>query len=247
MDSGRCLAISPDGQKLALPGPEGALLVLDVLTGKELAVFKGHTGTVTAVGFAPDGKTVASASIDTTALLWDITKVRRTAAPARPLQPGDLETWWQALSGKDAAWAFAAMGNFVAAPQDAVGFIKNRLKPAAALERKRIEELIGRLDDAQYKVREKVTEELLQVADQAVPALEKALAANPSMETRKRLEYLHGHATSRLLQGERIRSYRAVEVLELIGTEEARNVLRALAEGAPGALVTTSAQSALKR
>ncbi len=40
---------------------------------------------------------------------------------------------------------------------------------------------------------------------------------------------------------------RAVEVLELIGTPQARQVLQALADGAPGALVTTSAQAALSR
>ena len=40
---------------------------------------------------------------------------------------------------------------------------------------------------------------------------------------------------------------RAAEVLERIGTPEARQVLQALAEGAPGALLTTSAQAALKR
>ena len=38
----------------------------------------GHTGTVNAVAFAPDGHTLATASVDNTVLLWDVTD------PARP-------------------------------------------------------------------------------------------------------------------------------------------------------------------
>jgi WD40 repeat protein len=246
-DPGRCLAISPGGRKLALAGTDGALLVLDILTGQELAVFKGHTGTVNAVAFAPDGKTVASASSDATALLWNVTRLKRAAAPVKAPQPGDLDAWWQTLAGKDASRAFAAMADFAAAPQDAVAFLKDRLKPAAAIDGNRIAESIGRLDDAQYKVREKATSDLLQIGEQAVPALDKALAANPSRETRKRLEFLRDQLTGRLLQGERLRAYRAVEVLEIIGTPQAREVLQALAAGAPGSLVTTSARAALRR
>ena len=80
------------------------------------------------------------------------------------------------------------------------------------------------------------------------PALAQAgLDAKPSLETRKRLEHLRGQLIGRVLQGERLRAYRAVEVLERIGTPEAREVLQALAKGAPGALVSQSAQAALAR
>ena len=53
--------------------------MLDVWTGKERIVFKGHTGAVNAVAFAPNGKTLASASADMTALLWDVTRIARPA------------------------------------------------------------------------------------------------------------------------------------------------------------------------
>jgi hypothetical protein len=61
------------------------------------------------------------------------------------------------------------------------------------------------------------------------------------------LEELHVKLTGFGLSGDKLRVFRAVEVLERIGTPEARLLLQALAEGAPGALVTTSAQAALKR
>jgi hypothetical protein len=245
--SGGSVAVSPDGKLLALPGPGGAVHVWDVLTGKELAALKGHTAAVNALAFAPDGKTLASASHDTTVLVWDIRKITRPAAPARVLRPGDLETWWQALADNDAAKAVAAMGEFVGVPRDAVAWIKGRVKPAAPLDRKRAMDLIEQLDDGRFKVRDRATAELLRIGDLLLPVLDKALADNRSPETHRRLEVLHAKITGPALHGDRLRDFRAVEVLERIGTPAARQVLRELAEGAPGALVTTSAQAALKR
>ncbi len=80
-----------------------------------------------------------------------------------------------------------------------------------------------------------------------VPALDNALATNPSQETIQLLEGLRGKLMGSVLQGERLRAYRAIEVLERIGIPESRQVLQALGEGSPGALITTSAQAALKR
>jgi hypothetical protein len=147
---------------------------------------------VTTVAFAPNGKTVASASADSTALIWDVSKIKRPSVPVKALQPGDLERHWKTLADQDAAKAFAAIGELAADPKGAVAFIKGKLKPAPA----------GELPDKR---------------------------------------------TSLLLKGERLRAYRAIEVLERIGTPEARQLLQTLAAGAPGALLTTTAQAALKR
>jgi RNA polymerase sigma factor (sigma-70 family) len=243
----RCFAFSPDGKILALSGADGIIRLVDLQSGKEWDRFQGHTEGVNAVAFAPDGQTLASASDDSTALIWDVTKVQRPVPPVKALKPADLEQCWQALAEQDAEKAWPPATDLVAAPREAVPFLRDRLKPAAPVDARRVQELLGQVDDPQFKVRDPAIKELLKLGEQIVPALDKALAAQPPLETRQRLEELRGKLAGLLLEGERLRAYRAVEVLELIGTAEARAVLQALAEGAPDALLTRSARVALKR
>jgi WD domain, G-beta repeat len=241
------LALSPDGHWLALAGGDGAVRLQDILTGKELAVFKGHKGAVNAVAFAPDGKTLASASADMTALIWDITKIDGPAPPAKAPQPGNLKAQWQMLADKDAAKAFAALADFAAAPKDAAAFLKEKIKPEQPLDGKRVEALIRQMGKGQFQLRDQATRELLNLGEPILPALDNALATNPPLETKRRLDDLRSKLTDMVLEGERLRVDRALEVLERIGTPEARAVLQALADGAPGALVTTRARAALNR
>src|SRR5262249_19636426 len=51
----------------------GTLRLWDVVTGKELRPFGGHSRGVGHVAFAPDGKTLASGSWDRTGRLWQPT------------------------------------------------------------------------------------------------------------------------------------------------------------------------------
>jgi RNA polymerase sigma factor (sigma-70 family) len=241
--AGSRVGFSPDGRLFAQGTADGTVHVYDVLTGQELAAFRGHTAAVNAVAFAPDGKRLASGSGDGTALVWDVPKRGRPA----PRPAGGLEKSWAALADDDPAIAFDAMAQFLAAPNGAVAWIKDRVKPAAAVGRKRIEELVRQLDDSAFAVREQATKDLLEIGEQAVPALDRALAANPMLEMKRRLEVVRGKLADMILRGERLRAYRAVEILERLGTPEARRVLQALAEGAPEALLTASAREALRR
>jgi WD40 repeat protein len=64
------LAFHPDGERLAI-AQEWAVTIHDAITLDELATLKGHTGRVTALAYAPDGRRLATASWDQTVRIWD--------------------------------------------------------------------------------------------------------------------------------------------------------------------------------
>jgi hypothetical protein len=199
---------------------------------------------VEAVAFAPDGRTLATASSDTTALVWRTfggTPPRPAAAPAE-----DPDRLWATLAGDDAAKAYEAAGVLAAAPEQAVPVLAERLPPAPAVPL-RAAQWLADLDSEQFKVREKATAELEALGEQAEPGLRRILRGSPSPELRRRAEALLEKLERRGPSPDRLRALRAVEVLEQIGTSRARRVLQALAQGAPEALLTLEAKASLQR
>jgi WD40 repeat protein len=66
------VAFSPDGAR-ALSGENDKTLKLwDVVNGRELRTFTGHTHSVVSVAFSPDGTHALSGSWDRTLKLWDL-------------------------------------------------------------------------------------------------------------------------------------------------------------------------------
>ena len=69
----------------------------------------------------------------------------------------------------------------------------------------------------------------------------------PSAEVHRRVQQLLDRLEKEVLSADRLRELRAVEVLEQIGTEEARQVLTALAKGDSEAPLTREAKASLRR
>jgi hypothetical protein len=163
------------------------------------------------------------------------------------LDAGALGGRWSDLVSEDAAVAGAAVHALVGSPEEAVPFLKSRVRPVSPVDPAVVAGLLEKLNGNAFRDRVKAQADLIAIGDHVVPYLNKALAGNVPLEARSRLEALHAKVTAIPISGERLRLARSVEVLERIGSPGARRVLWTLAGGAPGALATTHAREALRR
>jgi hypothetical protein len=231
---------------LASGSSDSTVRLWEPITGKELRRLRGHRGLVQALAFSGDGRRLASGGLDTSVLVWDVAGLVRRPTPANRLPAKKREALWADLAGDDAARAYQAMGTLLAHRAEGVRFLGERLRPVTVPSSRQVARRLADLDSDDFTVREQATAELTKLGDAAEPAVRKALAGRPSAEARRRLERLL-EVLDRATSPERVRALRAVEVLEQAGLAEARQVLGALAGGAPGARLTQAAQAALER
>jgi hypothetical protein len=125
--------------------------------------------------------------------------------------------------------------------------LRQRLRPAQPADPRRVAQLLADLDGNEFAVRQRAAEELEKLADLVEPALRKALAEKPSPEVRKQLERILEGLEREHLSAEQLRTFRALEAVELVGTPEAKELLAALAGGTPAARLTRWAKAALER
>jgi WD40 repeat protein len=95
------VAFSPDGAQLASAGGgvfAAEVKLWDLTTRRVLGVFNGHTSQAPCLAFAPDGKTIATGSLDKTIRVWEAAKQRQLASHASG-------TWLREMS------AIASRGN----------------------------------------------------------------------------------------------------------------------------------------
>jgi WD40 repeat protein len=249
-DEDACLGFSPDGRTLASAGVQSGICLWEVSTGKRFRRFWGNQGHIYSLAFSPDGAVLASAGEDSTVLLWDLKGPagKPPATRAVRLTERELEFLWQGMGGKNASRAYRAMGLLAGAPAATVSFFKDRLRPVPEIDprlQKRIDRLVEELDSERFAVRRRAARELAKLGDVAGPAVRKLLAGKPSLEVRRRAEKLHKSLMHWSLPGDELRALRCIEVLEQIGTRQARQILEKLADGATEAWITEDARGAL--
>ena len=259
-------ALSPDARWLARePGwaqgsqhvwPQGIEL-LDLHTPKPATtrrVLPGHEMLVTGLAFSADGKQLVSCSEDGTALVWDMEFVRaRAGTPELPTESRrshaddkQLAAWFETLESANAEKAGDAITALENEPERAVALLAKRLAPVEGPAAETVRAIVRRLDAKRFVDREQATRELEKIGECAAPELEALLKGELPPEVTLRVR-----ALLRRLEGDpdatQRRALRAIEVLEHIGTVEAKTLLRKLASGHPGATLTREAKKALAR
>ncbi len=246
-DATQPIDFSIDGRTIACA--DGARLDLwDLPTGARFASINGHEQPITTVDFTPDGRRLLTGSDDTTLLGWDMTRQEWRSRPLeRSLGDRDLLRAWEQLSSADAAEAFRARWALAGDPQKTVALFRERLRREATVSKDRIRSWISELDSPRYAVRDRAHGSLVTHVYQAESELRQAIAGRISVESRNRITRILEESFTAIPSPVHLREMRAVEILEQIGTPQARDLLRHLAAAEAPTRISRDAAESLKR
>jgi WD40 repeat protein len=239
------IALSAGGRMLArLEGTrdsEYKIAIWEVL-GNSVRARYDIGGTLSALAFAPDGRTLAASIYGGPVFLWDLHAPPKDTAPPTAT---DLDRAWTDLRAADAAKAFEAIKLLARNPAAAVPLLREKITPVAPPDPAQVRRLIDDLDHKDYRRRETAMRGLADLGERVRAPLKQALTPGQTPEVRERIERLL--AAEERPTPDYLRRVRAVEAVEVAGTKEARELLGYWAGGAPGALFTRDAEAAMKR
>jgi hypothetical protein len=132
-------------------------------------------------------------------------------------------------------------------PRRAVPLLAERLRSRPAPDAGRMAGLLKQLDSEDFALRQRAAGELRKLHWCAEPALRKVLEGTTSPEVRRRTKELLDELSTTAPPPELLREVRAVEVLERIGTPEAKEALRELAGRVAVTRLAREATAALER
>jgi RNA polymerase sigma factor (sigma-70 family) len=216
-----CMRYSPDGLWLATGGASGSVKLWDAMTGQLVWNRGAHAGDLYTLSFGAGSRRLLSGATDGLGYLWDL---RPKDLPAKKLD--DL---YADLVGADGPNAYRAFWALLDQPDAAVPLLSERGRQMQVKVRAdQIEQWIAALDSSDFATREAATKDLGRHLLAAGPVLHAALANQPTLEQRRRIENL-------LQQHDRLRPRMAlmVSVLSHLETPAARRLLDHWAETDP--------------
>jgi WD40 repeat protein len=243
------LTFSPDGRTLALGLVDGSLQLADIPSGAIVNCPTAHRGQINVLVFSPDGALLATGSADTTAVVWDLAKLRRELpgrAAGKPA-PEQLEAWARDLATTDgeransAVWALSALG------EAALPYLGEHRAtvPAAKPSQEQLSQWIKELDDDRFAVRKRAERFLALAGEEAKPGLTAALE-QAAPDVRRQIEILLKNLSDVTLSA-RLRPLRSAEVLERIGGQAARDVLESWRKNTDDPEIKAEIDGALER
>jgi WD40 repeat protein len=242
------LAFSATGRRLLSGSYDRSIRVWEPFSNGQIVSWTGPIGPVYSVAFSPDGRRAYSGSADTSVVVWDVTRRSPTGKlPQEKLNVGELDSLWLNLASTDAVLADKALWTVVAAGDEGVAFLQQRV---ALVDRNEINKFIDDLDSDKFDVRTKATKALEKFGILIQGRLKEASDNPVSLEQKLRLDALLAKITSDkgLSESqEHFRYRRVMEILEQIGSPSAQQLLTKLIKGAPKNSLGEEASQSLKR
>jgi WD40 repeat protein len=244
IDSGFTMAISADGKALFRATGIGEVQIYEVATGSYRTSLAGHKANVLALDTPTDVRRLVSGSWDSTALLWN---VGFDGKKGTPLAADERAKQWEALTDPDGSKAYQAMVKLASDPDGFIAIAKSELKPApAGPKADDLAPIFRDLDSKTFTIREAASAKLNGFGEGAIALVRAHLEIEVSAEVRERLKRFLEKCEGPASLPTRLRQSRSVEVLEHLGTAEAKSLLDALSRGGASHL-TTDAIGALRR
>ncbi len=238
---------TPDGRSILTTrgdahGPVG---LWDVTSGEFRGILtnRPRDGPTNQVLVTSDSRFLTVTSFTRLGHVWDLHK---PAVDPDALFTG-LPTAWDALALRESEKPHAAVAWLAARPAETVPVLADRVKAPESPSPQQVAEWIKQLDAPAFRDREAAERQLRGAIREHAKAMEDAANTTTSPEVRQRLRKLLAAKDRWLPTPEEMRALRAVEVLERIGTPEARAVLMRLAGGPAESWVTSDAAATLER
>ena len=227
-----------DNSRLLAAGDGEDVHVWETATGKQLRSFHGHRNWIETLSFSGNSHRLASASHDSTVLIWDLAAGTKNES-ADP---------WADLGNAEATTAYAAMYRLADTADDVtLPLLRKHLKPIPAADIERLRQSIADLNSDQFRVRDKAFKELADLGADAGPALQTAMTKKPSAEAANRIEQLLAKLAGPPSSGTALRNWRALAVLEMKATPGAIAFLKELSAGDADGWLTLEAKASLRR
>jgi hypothetical protein len=248
-------AFAPDNVSVVCSEADGRPYLYHLIAEKVTHRFDPPTEYGYTLRFTPDGKRLAiigpTTDRDPTARQQSIFLIE---VPAQVLNPAaghvddaPLETLWAEIGTENDLKLRRILKAFRSAPGPAVALFGAKVLPVREAQQAEVEQWIAALDDPAVARRDQAMQRLQRAAHEYAPLLRERLEQAGPGERRNRLTFVLGQAKDEAAPVALIKSLRVVTLLEQMGTPEARELLRALADGAPGARLTVEARVALER
>jgi hypothetical protein len=179
--------------------------------------------------------------------LYDLPPQLLDPPSARAIDDVDLGKLWIDMQSDNQLRFQLAFKAYRSAAKPALAIIRKEMPPVAKERQKQVEAWIAELDDEDFKRRDAAMEKLQGAAHAFAPLLTARHKAAGPGEIRNRLTFVLNLMDKEKTPMPLVRETRVVELLELLASADARQVLKELAAGAPDARLTCEARAALER